>query len=389
MASLRKTILGLTRHHRQWETLGKEAAAGRSPMPVPSRLRAIERFGTNPGDLDLLAHVPLGLPAGAPLVVVLHGCTQAAAAYDYGSGWSELADAHGFALAFPQQRRANNQNLCFNWFDPGDSQRGYGEARSIAEMVDHLASAYALDRRRVYITGLSAGGAMTAVMLACYPELFAGGAVIAGLPVGTAHTVQEAFEGMFHPKERPARTRGAAVRDASMHEGPWPTVSIWHGTEDHTVKPSNASELVKQWTDVHGLRTDPDEAHDHGSHAVRRWRSPVGALLVEEVLVRGMAHGTPVDKAVDAPGRTPVPFMLDVGLSSTRVIARGWGLLGQAHAASARAASVPERIEPALDATLDDAPPPYPRSPGMNAKGGFDVGGVIDRALRQAGLLRH
>lgn len=152
--------------------------------------------GTNPGALRAMSYVPEGLADGAPLVVVLHGCTQTAAGYDLGSGWSTLADNAGFALLFPEQQRANNPSLCFNWFLPGDTQRDAGEALSIREMIEAFAAEHGIDRRRIFINGLSAGGAMTSVMLATYPEVFAGGAVIAGLPFGVASTVPDAFDRM-------------------------------------------------------------------------------------------------------------------------------------------------------------------------------------------------
>ena len=119
-------------------------------------------------------------------------------------------------------------------------------------IVDH-----GIDRGRVFITGLSAGGAMVSNMLACYPEVFAGGAIIAGLPYGAATSVQQAFESMFHSPSRPAWELGDLVRKASSHTGPWPRVSVWHGNDDKTVVPSNALEILKQWTEVHGLPSSP------------------------------------------------------------------------------------------------------------------------------------
>ncbi|RWQ71467.1 MAG: PHB depolymerase family esterase [Mesorhizobium sp.] len=141
-----------------------------------NRLSDLVDFGSNPGALRAGIYVPDDLPEAAPLVVVLHGCTQTAAGYDDGSGWSQLADQEGFALLFPEQQRANNPNLCFNWFVPGDTKRNGGEALSIRQMIGAVVVEYGLDRKRIFITGLSAGGAMTSVMLACYPEVFAGGA---------------------------------------------------------------------------------------------------------------------------------------------------------------------------------------------------------------------
>ena len=113
-------------------------------------------------------------------------CTAAARprpAYDFGTGWSTLAKRYGFALLMPEQQASNNANTCFNWFNPGDVARGRGEAASIRQMVARMVADHKIDPRRIYITGLSAGGAMTSVMLAIYPEVFAGGAIIAGLPV--------------------------------------------------------------------------------------------------------------------------------------------------------------------------------------------------------------
>ena len=153
------------------------------------RLSDLPAFGANPGALQARIYVPEALADNASLVVVLHGCTQTAAAYDLGSGWSRLADELGFALLFPQQQRSNNPNLCFNWFEPGDARRGAGEVHSIRQMIEAVVTGHGLDRRRVFITGLSAGGAMAAAMLASYPEVFAGGAIIAGLPFGAANTV--------------------------------------------------------------------------------------------------------------------------------------------------------------------------------------------------------
>src|SRR5680860_756 len=128
------------------------------------RLSNLGEFGTNPGYLRALTHIPEGLPVGAPLVIVLHGCKQSATDYDCGSGWSDLADRHGFALLFPEQRRSNNWLLAFNWFEPRNSRRDYGEPLSIRQMIEQVVSDHGIDRKRIFITGLSAGGAMTSVM---------------------------------------------------------------------------------------------------------------------------------------------------------------------------------------------------------------------------------
>lgn len=185
----------------------------------PGGLREATPTGSNPGALRMFRYVPAGLPDRSPLVVVLHGCLQTASGYEYGAGWSTLADRYGFALLVPEQQRANNPNTCFNWFVPGDTSRGRGEALSIREMVEQMVVEHGLDHQRVYVTGLSAGGAMTSAMLAAYPEIFAGGAIVAGLPYGAATNAQEAFQSMLQSPARPARVWGDLVRSASQHAG--------------------------------------------------------------------------------------------------------------------------------------------------------------------------
>ncbi|UVC15532.1 extracellular catalytic domain type 1 short-chain-length polyhydroxyalkanoate depolymerase [Mesorhizobium onobrychidis] len=294
------------------------------------RLSDLADFGSNPGALRARIYVPDDLPEAAPLVVVLHGCTQTAAGYDHGSGWSQLADQEGFALLFPEQQRANNANLCFNWFVPSGTKRNGGEALSIRQMIEAMVLAHGLDPKRIFITGLSAGGAMTSAMLACYPEVFAGGAIIAGLPYGSAKTVPEAFDRMRGHGMPSERQLQKALRDASPHQGPWPSISVWHGSADQTVASSNADAVIGQWRAVHGLvpgldaRSTRSEMVD--GHSRRVWCNAQGQELIEEYRIAGMGHGTPLDTAGDAALGAGGPYMLDVGISSTRHIARFWGI---------------------------------------------------------------
>src|SRR6195256_5936055 len=182
-------------------------AYGRSSA-VPSPLVETGHFGTNPGALRMFAFVPEHLQRAPALVVVLHGCGQTAAGYDLGAGWSTLAKRYGFALLMPQQQRCNNANGCFNWFNPEDTARDSGEACSIRQMIARMVGDFGIDQRRIFVTGLSAGGAMTSVMLATYPEIFAGGAIIAGLPFGVATNVREALNGMSQSSPRRASELG-------------------------------------------------------------------------------------------------------------------------------------------------------------------------------------
>lgn len=291
------------------------------------RLAQFAGFGSNPGNLDAWCFMPE--QAGEeklPLVVVLHGCTQTARGYDQGSGWSALSEAYGFAVLFPEQKRSNNATLCFNWFEPGDTRRGLGEAASIAQMVQALIVQHSIDPQRVFITGLSAGGAMTSSMLATYPELFAGGAILAGLPHGAAASMQEAFQQMRSPS--PSRKSSSnAIKTASRHAGPWPVISVWHGTEDAVVHPTNADAIVQQWLQVHGISDTAAIREMVDGHQHRVWRNAVGKLLVEEYSVAGMGHGTPLDTTGDCCCGETGAFMIEAGISSTVHSAKSWGLL--------------------------------------------------------------
>jgi poly(hydroxyalkanoate) depolymerase family esterase len=309
------------------ESAGKKAARARVAPARPTRLRELTGFGANPGDLRMFVYAPAHLPPQAPLVIALHGCTQTADEYDHGTGWSSLADSLGFAVVYPQQQPANNPKNCFSWFLPGDIARGHGEALSIREMVEHATATFAADRGKVFVTGLSAGGAMVSVMLATYPEVFAGGAIIAGLPYGCASNVQQAYEAMFTEQGHAALALGDTVRAASKHRGPWPKVSVWHGTNDPIVKPSNGEDIIRQWTNVHRLLGSPSYQELIGGHTRRIWSDANGEALIEAFTIRGMAHGAPI--AATTGGErcgAAGAFSLDVGISSTHHIARFWRL---------------------------------------------------------------
>lgn len=344
--------------------------------------------GANPGALRARTYVPPGLDPGAPLVVVLHGCTQNAAGYDHGTGWSTLADRAGFALLFPEQTRANNPNLCFNWFVPGDIGRIGGEAESIAAMVEAMLAAHDLDRGRVFVTGLSAGGAMAAVMLATYPELFRGGAVIGGLPYGCASTIPEALAQMRERHGGDEDALAIAVRRAANgYEGPWPTLSLWHGSADATVAVSNMGRLGRQWRHLHGIEdAAPDIVTRSGwEHSV--WRGEAGRSLVEEWRIAGMGHGVPI--APDGPDHLGAsgPYMLDVGLSSTALIAGSWGLVARVETAADQDAGAtalaPRVVQPRVEQEPADAAKGSP-SAGIPDS----IQHTIERALRSAGLMR-
>jgi len=342
------------------------------------RLTDLGHFGTNPGALRARTYVPKRLADNAALVVVLHGCTQSAAGYDEGSGWSQLADRHGFALLYPEQSPANNANLCFNWFQPEDTQRDQGETLSICQMVGAMVDAHAIDPSRIFVTGLSAGGAMTSVMLATYPDLFAGGAIIAGLPYGSARTMPQAFDRMRGYGGPDAAGLMAAVRGASDHAGPWPTVSIWHGSGDATVNPTNADAIVAQWRQLHGLSAKPSRDEIVDGYPRRTWCDTTGRAVIEEYSITGMGHGTPLATEGEGACGTRGAYMLEARISSTRHIAAFWGLTEEFEGVGAQAALTP--AHESADPPDGECKPPTSPAAGVSR--------LIEDALRAAGLMR-
>lgn len=291
-------------------------------------LAQIEDFGSNPGRLGMWLHVPEGTDGPMPLVVVLHGCGQTAHGYDRGSGWIDLADEHGFAVLYPEQQRRNNPHLCFDWYLRNHSGRDRGQPASVREMIETAAARHPIDPSRVFVTGLSAGGAMAVNLLAAYPDVFAGGAVIAGLPYRAATTLRGAVDAMARGTGRPAADLAEAVAGASDHRGPWPRLTVWHGTADETVSLANAEELVAQWRTLSGLSADPS-VEQHGlDGSYRAWHGPDGRPVVEARFLTGLGHGTPIDLATHPAGPLggAEAYFLDAGVSSTHEIAAFWGI---------------------------------------------------------------
>jgi poly(hydroxyalkanoate) depolymerase family esterase len=300
-----------------------------------SHLSLLENFGTDPGALSADIYIPKNFPKNGPLVIVLHGSTQSAESYDIGSGWSTLADDCGIALLFPGQRRSNNLLGSFNWFETGDSQRGAGEPLSIRQMIEQVVDDHGVDPSRVFITGMSSGGAMTSVMLATYPEVFAGGAIIAGLPYRSANNMMEAFvrmKGFGGPSDKKLNT---LVRGASKSTGPWPTISIWHGGNDTTVDSSNADSIVRQWQKIHKVEGAPTRVEKVDDFPRKVWCNADGRVVIEEYIINAMGHGTPISAQGEEGLGEAGKYMLEVGISSTRHIANFWGLTPSSEASVA------------------------------------------------------
>ncbi|MCX4786402.1 PHB depolymerase family esterase [Streptomyces sp. NBC_01221] len=307
-------------------TLSTVAAA--RPAAAAGGLEQVTGFGTNPGNLQMYEYAPAGLPANAPLVIALHGCTQTADAYYTHSGWPKYADLWGFAVVFPQTTSANNALSCFGWFDPAEDTRGKGEAASIVQMVEYARQQYGSDARRVYVTGLSAGGGMTADLLAAYPDVFAGGSVASGLPAQCATSQSAASGCQTGPQKLTAAQWGDKVRGSYPGcSGPWPRVAIWQGTSDYTVYPANATALRDQWTDVWGIGQTPSSTDTLPGNTTRSvYNDATGKPAVATYSISGMGHGLAVGpgSGTDQCGSTAAYFLNTI--CSTYYTGVFWGL---------------------------------------------------------------
>jgi poly(hydroxyalkanoate) depolymerase family esterase len=354
---------------------------------APGKMTDTPSFGPNPGALRMLTYRPEDGGRGMSLVVVLHGCAQRAEAFTRQAGWLALADRYGFVVVAPEQSPANNPNRCFNWFEPQDSRRGHGEAASIAGMVAHAVRTHHVDPARVFVTGLSAGGAMTTVMLANYPDVFAAGAVVAGLPYGVAHGMASAIGAMQGGGSHIPTELGDLVRGATSTHLPLPRIAIWHGDADHTVRPRNASDVAIQWVEAHGLSLESGASEVLSNWTRTVWREPgSGRAMIELNLVPGLGHGAPLSTSGEAGLGSEGPYMLEAGVSSSAEIARFWGLTeGAATPAIVdRDADVREAAEkrPALfvvgEKVMSSISPHIPPA----------VREIVEKALKRAGLRR-
>lgn len=287
-------------------------------------------FGSNPGALRGYKYVPENMPADAPLVLALHACSQTAADFRR-AGWEALADQWKFYVLYPEQQTANNAARCFNWAGeygvPTNLTRGEGENQSIKQMIDQLMADHSIDPSRVFAMGHSGGGAQAALLMATWPDVFAGGAMIAGIPYNCTTTFTQVTTCLSPGINRTAMEWGDRARAGySAYRGPYPKISIWHGTADTTVHPSNLTELLEQWTNVHGIDLTADVTSTVDGATRKEYRGAGQETLVETYEIPGMNHGTPVDPSEGC--GTAGPFFLDAGICAVRRIGEFFGLSG-------------------------------------------------------------
>lgn len=298
-----------------------------SQAATPS-LVEVTGFGSNPGALKLYAHVPAVLRPGAPLLLVMHGCTQTASdATRY--GFDALADANGFVVGYPEQQTVNNPLRCFNWAgeygNPANVTRGQGENLSIKQMVDKLVADHKLDPKRVFVAGFSAGAAEALLAAATWPEVFAGAASIAGIPFNCTTTYAEVSSCQKPGKTFTADAWGDKVRAAHpTFTGPWPKVSVWQGASDTVVGPANRGQITKQWSNVHGLPEAPQVTDTVDGQKHEAWKDASGAVVVESYEIAGMDHGVPIMAGCGTAGA----YAYDKGICASVRIAELFGLVG-------------------------------------------------------------
>jgi poly(hydroxyalkanoate) depolymerase family esterase len=274
-----------------WPGRGAARRLTPSATAAPEAGRWIE--GTHTGESGTRAY-KLYIPSGycgepVPLIVMLHGCTQNPDDFASGTRMNVLAEAGGFLVAYPEQAANSNASRCWNWFQPADQQRERGEPSLIAGITRQVMAEYTVDAGRVYVAGLSAGGAMAAIMGATYPDLYAAVGVHSGLAPGSAHDLPSAFQAM---------SQGGQARRSGAHRA-IPLI-LFHGDRDSTVHPQNADQLVLQWANVAGLATNGDaplhsgvlQGHSAGGQAYTRviYRDVRGQTVAEQWTVHGAGH---------------------------------------------------------------------------------------------------
>jgi poly(hydroxyalkanoate) depolymerase family esterase len=201
----------------------------------------------NPPSRSYLIYVPSGLKTGdsVPLLVMLHGCRQNAQILAEGTRMNALAERHRFIVLYPEQSLRANSLRCWRWFD-GETVRGAGEAALIAALVQRTVSRYPIDASRVYVAGVSAGGAMACVLTCCYGAMFAACAIASGVMYRAAESVGDAAAVMRRGSHAaPQLLAREAARDSSGRSAFVPSLVI-HGDDDSTVHPRNAEQIVEQ-----------------------------------------------------------------------------------------------------------------------------------------------
>jgi poly(hydroxyalkanoate) depolymerase family esterase len=263
-------------------------ATGAAPPASAAALTEITSFGDNPSNLRMYLYVPDHVQARPPVLLAVHYCTGSGPAYYSGTEFAQLADQYGFIVVYPSATRSGN---CFDVSSPQALRRdGGSDPVGLMSMVRYALQHYGGDPARVFVTGTSSGAMMTNVMLANYPDVFAGGAAFAGVPDGCFATTDGSLWNSACATGTVLKTPqqwGDIARSAYPgYTGPRPKVQLWHGTADQTLYYPNFGEEIKQWTNVHGLSTTPTSTDTPQSG----WTRTRYADQVEAISLQGVSH---------------------------------------------------------------------------------------------------
>jgi len=260
----------------------------RKPLEIPDGAQYLSRsYACAAGRRSYKLYVPHRQHAGRrPLLIMLHGGTQDADDFAAGTRMNVLAEEHGFLVAYPSQCKSANPSLCWNWFKPEDQVRGAGEPSIIAGITDEIVAEYDIDPQRVFVAGLSAGGAMAGVMGATYPEVYAAVGVHSGLPYRSATDVASAFSAM---RGDPGLQRRQRKTGPSSDHALRVRTIVFHGDADQIVHPSNAAKIIEAKT---GDTVERAKVRSSASRAYTRavTRDKTGTVVVEQWLIHGSGH---------------------------------------------------------------------------------------------------
>ncbi len=274
------------------------------PAIVPTGGRFVERSYTNQsGTRTYKLYIPSGyIGQEVPLVVMLHGCTQSPNDIAAGTQMNRLAEENIFLVAYPAQAQGANMNKCWNWFKPSDQQRGRGEPSLVAGITRHVIDEYNVADGRVYVVGMSAGGAMAAIMAETYPDLYAAVGIHSGLAPGAAHDMPSAFAAM-HQGGQSIPRRHVSTATATGESARIVPAIVFHGDRDGTVHPRNADRLLEHYCPVKltGSRDDASGSTPRGTvrhgqisggHAYTRatYHDAEGRAIAEQWTVHGLGH---------------------------------------------------------------------------------------------------
>ncbi len=276
------------------------------------------------GSCPYFVYTPQNYQVGiaAPLVVMLHGCTQTALDFATGTQMNVLADQYQFIVAYPQQISSSNRNLCWNWFRSSNQFRGQGEPAILAGIVwaiKQQSAQWTIDASRIYVAGISAGGAMTVILGATYPDLFAAIGVHSGIEYGAATNTVNGLKAMRQGGPDPLKQGQAAYDAMAPIVRAIPTI-VFQGTNDAIVNPLNGDQVVQQWMQTDRLASNGTYDADFNSptgtrvgqvpagrsYTVSQWNDDNGSELQEYWRVDGMGHawsgGNPASSYTDPLG---------------------------------------------------------------------------------------